>query len=207
MALNDWLSFALLTLAFCLIPGPSVGFTVAYALRHGTLHAIASIAGQLSSNGLYILAVSIGLDRILGSAPVVFTLLKLGGVAYLTGAGVKQWRSPGCRPADGPPECRVTGSAWRGFGRGFLVCGTNPKTFLYYAAILPPFVSPDRERALQLLTLGATAVVVGGAVLAAYALVAGRVRGWLVTRDRLQLRNRISGVLLIGAAIYLAFGR
>jgi homoserine/homoserine lactone efflux protein len=207
MALKDWLSFALLSMTFCLIPGPSVCFTIAHALRHGTPHTLMSIAGQLSSNGLYILAVSAGLDRMLDAGAGLFTLLKLGGVGYLLYMGVVQWRAKPHVLQDEPGDTHERHGAWKGFGRGFVVCGTNPKTFLYYAAILPPFISPARDRMLQLAVLSATTLFVGGAVLLFYALMATRVRAWLDSANRLYLRNRISGGLMIAAALYLAVAR
>lgn len=207
MTLHDWLSFALISFAFCLIPGPSVCFTIAHALRYGTPHTLMSIAGQLSSNTFYILAVSIGLDRLLGSSTAPLTLLRMSGIGYLLYAGIMQWRARPLPLQDEAGEKRGRYGAYKGFARGFIVCGTNPKTFLYYAAILPPFISPAGDRTLQLAILSATTLLVGGAVLLFYALVARRARVWLASDSRLHLRSRITGGLMIGAALYLALGR
>lgn len=207
MSISNWLSFALLSVTFCLIPGPSVCFTIAYALKHGMSCALASIGGQLGANGFYILAVSVGLSRLLEGSAEVFTVLKLGGAAYLFYLGVTQWCAGSIQLAEAAPENVSAHGAWKGFVRGFVVCGTNPKTFLFYAAILPPFVSPAHDRSIQLAVLSGTIVVVGGLVLVLYALFAYRVRSWLISADRSRLRNRVAGGIMMAAAAYLALGR
>ena len=207
MAFHDWLSFTLLSFTFCLIPGPSVCFTIAHALRHGVFFTLASIAGQLGSNGLYILAVSVGLDRLVGDSLAVFNVIRFAGAVYLLYLGLRQWRAGPLAMGGGTAERAEDYGALRGFIRGFIVCGTNPKTLLYYAAILPPFISPAHNRGVQLAILGTTTVAVGGIVLLLYALLAGRVRNWLASECRLHLRNRLAAGLMIVAAMYLSMRR
>ena len=206
MAFHTWLSFALLSMAFCMIPGPSVCFTVGYALEQGFGNALASIAGQLGSNGLYILAASLGLGRLVDASGWSLTVLRLSGSAYILYLGLARWRAGPMR-LEGAGGGRTAGDgALRGFGKGFAVCATNPKTILYYAAVLPPFISPEHDPGFQLAVLSATGVAAGGLALLLYALLAGRVRDWLARDDRLHLKNRIAGGLMIVAAAYLALG-
>ena len=204
MPLRTWLSFALLSLTFCLIPGPSVCFTIAYALKYGRSHALASIAGQLSANALYILAVAVGLSGPLVDSSGILAALKLGGIAYLAYLGVMQWRAKPAGPEYSVREDAGVRGAWKGFGRGFLVCGTNPKTVIYYAAILPPFISSAGSRSLQLAILSATTVLAGGSALVLYALFAAKVRERLMTPGASRIRNRVAGGLMLAAALYLA---
>ncbi len=204
MVLSNWLSFAVFSLTFFLIPGPSVCFTIAYALKCGTRRTLMSIAGQLAANAVHILAVSVGLRHLLAASAGILTMLKLLGAAYIVYLGITQW----CAKS---PEAQQTGragatvsSAWNGFARGFVVCGTNPKALLYYAAILPPFISPAHNAGIQLVVLGLTSVTLGGFVLLGYAMVAAKVRAWLISEDRSQLLNRVAGVVMIAAGAYLA---
>lgn len=206
MALGTWFSFALISLLFCLIPGPSVCFTVAYALEQGIHNALASIAGQLSANGLYILAAAFGLGRLVGEPGAVLTGLKVCGSAYLVYLGLVQWCAPPVR-LNGAGGGGSSRGVRAGFGRGFLVCATNPKTLLYYAAVLPPFISSDHDTTAQLAVLSATGVLAGGLVLVVYALLADRVRHWLSSAGRSRVGNRVAGGLMVAAAAYLALGR
>ena len=82
---------------------------------------------------------------------------------------------------------------------------TNPKTLVFYAAFLPQFVDPARPVGPQLAELAAVWFVIGAANDTAWALLAGRLRPFLVTRGR--LRNRVSGGLMVGAGVGLALVR
>ena len=91
------------------------------------------------------------------------------------------------------------------FGRGFLISLTNPKTLLFYGAFLPQFVS-DRSPALpQLVILAATFLILAVAVDSLWALTAARFRRVLAVNGK--LRNRLTGSLLIGAALGLSMAR
>ena len=92
------------------------------------------------------------------------------------------------------------------FARGFLVSLTNPKTLLFYAAFLPPFVSAEQGPTTdQLLLLSGTFLAVAVLLDGAWALLASRLRFLLQARAR--LRNRLTGGLLMGAGVGLALAR
>ena len=113
--------------------------------------------------------------------------------------GVRQWRAP---PVDLTRMAAEPRSVRAMFGRAVLVSLTNPKTLLFYGALLPQFMSPGRAAGTQVAVLAAIALVVALVVDGGWALLAARVRGVLGRRGR--LRNRLSGGLLIGAGVGLA---
>jgi len=208
--LQVWLSFALFTLTFSVIPGPSIGFTVAYAIRHGFAPTSRTIAGQLLANVVQIAVVCVGLSRVLESSAELFAALKVVGAAYLVVLGVRHWlaRSGGATDAtDASTVGRHDLGRWRDVWRGFVVCGMNPKAFLYYGALLPQFISPDAGRLEQLALLGATNLAIGAVVMCVYALVADKVSAMLQSSRSARVRDRVAGSLLIASAAYLALGR
>jgi homoserine/homoserine lactone efflux protein len=190
-----------------MIPGPSVGFTIAYAIRHGTGRTVSTIAGQLTANALQLLLVSIGLNRLLEASTELFAIMKWAGVAYLLYLGVRQWRARRTDEMVEEQEGNSTRTVWCDVRRGFLVCATNPKALLYFAALLPQFLSSEGEQSVQLAILGATNLAIGGLVMASYALFADRVSGWLERARSVRTQERVSGGLMIAAAAYLAIGR
>ena len=80
-----------------------------------------------------------------------------------------------------------------------MVNSLNPKTALFFLALLPQFVDPDRGAvAPQVLVLGVLFLVLATLSDSTYALVAGSVRGWLGERRRTL--TRVSGVSYLGLA-------
>ena len=90
------------------------------------------------------------------------------------------------------------------FGRmhyGFMVALLNPKTTLFFAAFLPPFVKPGASVLVQTLGLGATFVAIAAVTDTAYALGAAWLRPWLSRGPRLQAWGRRAS-----AAVYVLLG-
>jgi threonine/homoserine/homoserine lactone efflux protein len=131
-----------------------------------------------------------------------FDWLRWVGVAYLVWLGVAAWRAPTADLTHTAPQAR---SARVIFMRGFLVGLTNPKTLLFYGAFFPQFVTPGPDAPQQLLLLAATFLAIAIVMDGTWAALAGRLRVLLTLHAR--LRNRITGGLLVGAGVGLAFAR
>ncbi|NAZ77520.1 LysE family transporter [Kineococcus sp. T13] len=95
-------------------------------------------------------------------------------------------------PADVP--------ASRSLREGFLVGVTNPKSAIFFVAVLPQFTAPAAGPVWsQVLVLGTLHLLIGLAFDTVWALAAGAARGWL-TRDprRLPRLGATGGVVMIG---------
>src|SRR5437868_3962891 len=78
----------------------------------------------------------------------------------------------------------------------------NPEGILCLAAFRPPFVDPNRPAAPQLSILGVTFVAVSAVFGAVLAISAAQARNFL-TGERLVWLDRLSGGLLVIAALWL----
>jgi threonine/homoserine/homoserine lactone efflux protein len=92
------------------------------------------------------------------------------------------------------------------FLQGLAVALSNPKMLLFFGALFPQFMDPNRDFALQTLIMGATAMGVAAISDSAYALLAARARAALSGR-RARLISRASGGALIGGGLWLALSR
>lgn len=201
MQLAIWLSFVGASVVFGLIPGPSVCFTIARAFRYGARRTLPTIVGQLVANCCQIVVVLFGISGILEKSELFFEGLKIVGAAYLVYLGYRQLTA-------GRPQLKMNGdedskSVRRAFIDGFVICGTNPKAILYYAALLPQFVVPHFDKNIQLMTLAITSVIVAALVLGFYTAVANRVRSWFNHERYYRTQNRLTGVIMISAGIAL----
>jgi homoserine/homoserine lactone efflux protein len=202
MQINIWLSFIGASIVFGLLPGPSVCFTVAYALKHGTRSTLSTILGQLAANCCQIVIVLFGMSSILERSVVFFQMLKICGAAYLIYLGIRQWTSG--RPQVYMEKRTSAQASRKAFLDGFVVCGINPKAILYYAALLPQFIIQTGDERVQMIILAGTSIIVAAVVLIFYTLLADQTRRWFVMKRFWKTQNRLAGVLMVGAGVALS---
>ena len=167
------LAFSLAAFALIVVPGPSVLFTVGRALALGRMAGVATVAGNTLGVYVQVMAVAFGIGALVERSVIVFTVIKLGGAAYLIFLGVQAIRHRR-RLAEALATRMESKSVARVMADGFVVGIGNPKAIVFFAAVLPQFV--DRQAGhvpQQLLLLGA--VFAGIALLSdsAWALAAG----------------------------------
>jgi threonine/homoserine/homoserine lactone efflux protein len=200
-------------LAFCItaavliaIPGPSVVFVVSRSLTSGRRAGLATVAGNAAGEYLLVVAVAIGIGAIVSSSIAIFTAVKLVGAAYLVYLGIQSIRHRrDLGQALTAPTVRR--STRRHVGDAFFVGVMNPKSMVFFAAILPQFVDKSAGRVpLQIAVLGA--IFVGIALISdtVWALSAGAAREWLTrTPRRLEWVRAGGGVAMIAIGVRLAF--
>src|SRR5690242_10073513 len=89
---SQFVAFVLASILFIQVPGPSLLFTIGRALTVGRRDALLSVVG----NGIgllgQMLAVAFGLGAIVAASATAYTVLRLGGAAYVIYLGVQAIR-------------------------------------------------------------------------------------------------------------------
>ena len=204
ISLSQALTFGLASFAIIVIPGPSVLFVVGRALAYGRRTALASVVGNEFGALVLVGAVALGIGTVVERSVLLFTTIKLCGAAYLVFLGVRAW----VRRREHADLGDVPGA--RGGPRavldGFLVGVANPKTVVFFAAVLPQFV--DRERGgvpLQMLALGLIFVLIALVCDAMWSLAASGARAWFGRSPRrLALVGGTGGLAMIGLGVGVA---
>jgi threonine/homoserine/homoserine lactone efflux protein len=203
--MNERLFFAFLatSVVLAVTPGPGVVYIVARTTAQGRRAGLASVAGVALGNLCNAMAASLGLAALFAASATAFTAVKLAGSAYLVYLGVRALGPAGStapQPAfDAPPVASL-------FRDGFAVALLNPKTALFFAALLPPFLDPSRSAALQ--GTGLAVVFVGIALVTdtAYVLAASAARSRLGSSARVRRLGRyVTGATLVGLGVFAAF--
>jgi threonine/homoserine/homoserine lactone efflux protein len=90
--------------------------------------------------------------------------------------------------------------------QGFTVGLTNPKAFVFLAAVLAQFVAPEHGApAAQMLALGAVFLVIGLTCDGAWVITASLVRPWFTGSPRRQSQlGAAGGLMMIGLGGTLA---
>jgi homoserine/homoserine lactone efflux protein len=154
-----------------------------------------------------IVCVAAGLGTTLIASAFWLMAAKYLGAAYLFYLGVKIALTTGSlsevMAAEGrAPPGEVGAIAWR----SFIVAVTNPKAYLFFAALLPQFISPYLPVWPQYAELALTFVAVELAILAGYALAGSRLSA-LLSGQRAMWIEPGCGLTLVAAALALLFAK
>ena len=87
---------------------------------------------------------------------------------------------------------------------GFWVGVLNPKSIVFFAAILPAFVDQEKNNVTsQLLFLGLVFAIIAFISDSTYGILAGTVRQWLASDlGRLVFMRRFGGSVMIGLGLF-----
>ncbi|MFD7715685.1 LysE family translocator [Streptomyces sp. NPDC059814] len=198
-------AFAAMSFLLIVIPGPSVLFVIGRALAHGRRAALTTVAGNTLGAYALVVAVALGVGAVVERSVLVFTVLKLAGAAYLVYLGVKAVRQRGSLHAaltGGGPAQGGLRTLWEGFAVGV----ANPKTIVFFAAVLPQFVDRGQGHVIvQMLLLGLVFNVIAVASDSAWGLVAATARSWFArSPQRLALVGGAGGLAMIGLGVTVA---
>ena len=205
MSPDRLLAFAAMSFLLIVVPGPSVLFTVGRALAHGRRAAISSVAGNAIGSYVLVVAVALGIGAVVASSAVAFTVLKLAGGAYLVYLGVRTWRQRASMP-DAVADGGAARGGLRTLREGFVVGVTNPKTIVFFAAVLPQFVDPAQGHVVgQMLLLGLVFNAIALASDSVWGMGASAARDWFARSPRrLAAVGRIGGLSMIGLGVTVA---
>lgn len=205
MNMHLFFAYCLAVVILVLIPGPVVTLVVANSLRHGSRSGLATVAGASIGNAILLGATAVGLVAFFALMSEIFEVVRWAGAVYLIWLGINAWRSPRGKGDVTMPV--ATQSSRAVFLQGFLIAITNPKAIIFYIAFLPQFIDAHLPAAPQLLLMIGTMIVLALFSDTAYALLAGRARGWFMAPERRRLQERVTGTLLIGVGCGLLLAR
>jgi homoserine/homoserine lactone efflux protein len=201
MALDTWLLFLLTSVGISLSPGPNGLLALTHGAMHGSRKTLFTIMGGILGFTAVIALCLFGIGALLKSSLVWLTILKWIGGAYLIWLGIKLWRSP----AATYESTTVTrdSNGWPLFQEGLLTAATNPKGLLFFSALLPQFIDPNRSLLVQFSVIAVTYALTEFATEYVLANAAQRVRPWLARTGR-RFNQVCGGIFVaIGAALPL----
>ncbi|NUT94372.1 MAG: LysE family translocator [Saccharothrix sp.] len=198
-------AFAAMSFLLIIIPGPSVLFVVGRALAQGKRAAITTVLGNTLGAYALVVAVALGVGAVVERSVVVFTVLKLVGAAYLVYLGVKAFRGRKAMVASFDARGSARG-VFRTLWEGFAVGVANPKTIVFFAAVLPQFVDRAQGHVVgQMLLLGLVFNVIAVVSDSVWGLAAATAREWFArSPKRLAVVGGTGGLAMIGLGVTVA---
>jgi threonine/homoserine/homoserine lactone efflux protein len=200
MTPTSLITYALALFIAAAIPGPGMTAIVARALGSGFRPTVFMGLGLILGDLVYLTAVVLGLAIVAQNFTTPFLIIKYLGAAYLCYIAWKLWTAGLLRQ-----DVRAEAGAKAGtaFLSGMLVTLGNPKTMLFYVALVPTLIPLSEVGPRDYAVLVAITFSVLMAVLLPYILLASKARELLKKPKALQGLNRSAAAILAGTAAYI----
>jgi threonine/homoserine/homoserine lactone efflux protein len=211
--LNDLLLFTAAAFIMNLSPGPANFYLMPRAIAQGTSAGLTAIARLALGSLLHVVAAVLGLSMLFSYSPVAYTLLKIVGATYLVYLGlghfgIRFFRKNNQEELEGgetTQDILVELDTRKIFVQSVIIEASNPKTALFFLALLPQIVVAEAGPAApQFLLLGL--IVTLSAIPCDLFVVffadkaATVIQGNRNFRDKL---DKISGTILISLGAYV----
>lgn len=199
MGVEIWLVYVGTILVLMSTPGPSQLLMLSNSISSGFRKSIFTAAGDLTANFIQMIVASVGLVGIIASSREFFVVVKWAGVGYLVYLGLRLILSRSSTEFGGQKQERSNRAL---YWQGFVTSAANPKAVIFFAALFPQFIDPNKALPEQFVVLSSTYLLIDATFLCLYGKFADWAGKKLIPTARQHL-NKISGSLLIGAAILL----
>ena len=200
MSFELWLALLSAAIMISLSPGAGFATAVSFGLSNGLRGAAPAVFGLICGYGTQMLVVSLGLGALIATSPILFTVIKYIGAAYLIWLGFQIIRSQAELELHNAEPLKKR----ERFIRAYLVNITNPKGMVFLLALVPQFLNPNEPQAVQLWIIGLTLVLVDWIVMTGYSGIAARLRKFVQDPKGRAWLNRASGSALILAGLVLS---
>ena len=189
------LPFLVVAVIVVVTPGVDMALVTKNALLHGRRAALATAFGVNVGIALWTLAAALGVAAVVRASAEAFDVVKFAGAVYLVYLGIQALRRR--------ERAAVARRRLPPFRQGLISNALNPKIAVFFTSLLPQF----GHSLPALLLLGALFNTIGIIWLTLYALAAARGRAAL-QRPRVRAAlDYVSGVVLVGLGVRLAFER
>lgn len=190
-------AFALTYAIVCAVPGPGVAAIVARGLGGGFRGAVPMVIGILLGDLVYLSFAAFGLAAIATYFSGVFIVIRYLSAAYLLYIAWKFWMAkPGAEQVGPKAEQHWSKTVLAGL---MLTLG-NPKTIVFYLALLPTVVPLDKMTITSFFELVGIVVVLLLLIGLGYAALAAKARDFFKSPKALRRLNRFTGGVLAAAA-------
>jgi threonine/homoserine/homoserine lactone efflux protein len=200
ISLSTLVAFVLASFVIIVIPGPSVLFVIGRSLTLGRRAGLLSVLGNEAGVVPVVFAVAFGVGAIVEASIVLFTIIKVAGACYLAYLGIQAIRHRKDNLAKATEAKPRSASSGRVFLQGFIVGVTNPKSLVFFIAVLPQFVNRTAGSIQwQFVALGLIFVLIALLSDSIWAIMAGSARNWFATNPKRMSRlSAVGGGMMIG---------
>ena len=200
MDTTQLVAFSLSYLLIAISPGLCMTLALSLGIRIGVRLTLWMMLGEVIGVALVGAAALGGVGSLMLSAPGLFEIAKILAAAYLLRCAWGAWHAP-CALSQNAAGMAV--KAGQLTSQGFVTAVSNPKGWIFSAALLPPFLDPEAAFLPQASMLLAVMIALEFLCMLLYAHGGRVLREYLVNRGLGQWLNRISAGLMGAVACWL----
>jgi len=202
MDIELYLFFLVTTVMLILVPGPAAITVATQGASHNSKVTFLSILGVASADALFFILSATGIASLIVASSLVFSIIKWFGVAYLLFLGVSAIFSKAGTIKINAQASKVNPA--KAFSQGLVIQLANPKALMYFSALLPQFIDPNKPIVFQMLLMGLTCFLADLLVYSMFGrmgaqLAKKQVKPWVIS-----LVNKTAGIALITTGVKMA---
>ena len=197
----NYLLFAATFFPISLMPGINMTLALSLGMNVGYFKALPMILGQLFSVGVVALLCILGAAAIMIKYEFIFTIIKICGAIYVIYLGVALFFSRG----------KLSLKNYKGdmrksalFVQGALISISNPKAWIFLAAILPPFLDKQDPFGSGMYMLLSLLLTIEFICLSIYAFGGAVLKKLLL--NHLRILEIFTSLLMCGVGIWMILG-
>ena len=194
------LALALLAFVGSFTPGPNNMIAAVTGANHGFRASLPHVLGVPFGFSSMLIAGGAGVSALLLAYPLIATLIKWAGIAYLLFIA---WQLARPHPDAAGKDLNLTGFRPLSFWQSAAFQYANPKAWMLAAATAGSFMASNATIAgIAIIVIVFSLAAIGSLVTWAWAGAA--LRNWLGVGSRMRTFNVAMGVLLAATALWLA---
>lgn len=202
MNFDVWITMLIAAFAISISPGAGAVISMNSGLKYGLKKSYWAIFGLQAGYAIQALVVIVGLGSLITKSIFLFNIIKWIGVAYLLYLGLKKiFEKVEIIPQK---EILNTYNPKKAFINATLVNLTNIKATVFLVAFIPQFLNPNYSIINQFIIITLTLCIVDIIVMTGYSGLASKLKFLLKDVKAIKIQNRITGIFLIIAAIFMS---
>jgi len=142
----EWLVFLGVCLMGAMVPGPNTAIIMRNTLNAGRRDGFVTILGSVSALLIHALLSIVGIAALISQSPMLFSIVKWCGAAYLLFIGFRFMLTKKQQAAD-----QESKSDQRPYLSGLMVSLLNPKILLFFIALVSQMVTPADPLSVKVL--------------------------------------------------------
>jgi threonine/homoserine/homoserine lactone efflux protein len=192
-------SFVIASILIELTPGPNMTWLAVLGASRGRTTALAAVAGAALGLAIAAVIAGLGLTALLLEFPALFGALRWAGTFYLFYLAWDAWRDSSAELDNTQATTAVA------FRQGLISNVLNAKAYLFYAALLPQFLSGETGLVTEIALLSAVYVAVATLIHCGIAILSGSMATFLETSPHAVTIRKGLAILIAIAACWFFY--